>query len=27
VQWRVNRYVLAVSTGGQYNVVQSYPAS
>ncbi|MBK6853271.1 MAG: RNA 2',3'-cyclic phosphodiesterase [Burkholderiales bacterium] len=27
VQWRVNRYVLAVSAGGQYNVVQSYPAS
>ncbi len=27
VRWRVNRYVLAVSAGGHYSVVQSYPAS
>lgn len=27
VQWRVNRYVLAVSAAGQYSVLQSYPAS
>lgn len=26
VQWRVTRYVLAVSAAGQYSVMQSYPA-
>jgi hypothetical protein len=26
VQWLVNRYELAVSAGGQYSVLQSYPA-